>query len=131
LAIAKNRRVTIGGSKSETVGKTKTETIAMAKMLSIGVGYSINVGAAMNTIVGGFQTQQIGIYKRTDVLGGNYNISVASGSMIIEAAKEIRLKVGESELVMTAEGIVTLNGKKATFGLAEHMCVNSERIDLN
>jgi hypothetical protein len=81
--------------------------------------------------VGGPQMQQVGIYKRTDVLGGDYNISVASGAMVIEAAKEIRLKVGDSELVMLADGTITMNGKKATFGIEDHMCVNSERIDLN
>ncbi len=129
--VGQNENVSIGGSKTQSIAKTYTQTVALAKINNVGLGYSLNVGAAMNTLVGGFNLEQVGIYKRIDVLGGNFNVSVANGSMIIEAAKEIRLKVGDSELVMNAEGVVTLNGKKATFGLGDNIALNSERIDFN
>ena len=65
----------------------------------------------MNTIVGAFQAEQVGIYKRIDVLGGDFTTSVASGSYKLTAAEEIHLVVGAASLVMKKDGTITLNGK--------------------
>jgi type VI secretion system secreted protein VgrG len=139
IQIGANRSVTIGGNKTETIAQAKAETIALAKALSIGLGYQTSVGAAMNTTVGGLQTEQVGIYKRVDVLGGNFTTNVPSGSILsssgktieLTAADEIKLTVGKSVLTMKSDGTVTLNGKDINIGADATCTITGDKIQNN
>lgn len=139
LTVQANRTETINGAQTETIKKTCTQTVALAKMSNVGLGYSINVGAAMNTLVGGFKAEQVGLYRRIDVLGGNFTESVPSGSKTITTGKNIefkagdaiRLVVGKASLTMTSDGKVTIVGSEFLFDASGPVQINGKDIDLN
>jgi type VI secretion system secreted protein VgrG len=129
--VGMNETISIGANRSVTIGGAKTETVALAKALTIGLGYQTSVGAAMNTTVMGFQTEQVGAYKRVDVLGGDYTVHVASGSHSLTAAKFIEFKVGKASLTMDASGKVTIRGSEFLFDASGPVQINGKDIDLN
>jgi type VI secretion system secreted protein VgrG len=148
ITIGMNRTENVGMNQTETVAMVDTQTVGLAKITTVGLGYSLNVGAMMNTIVGGFKAEQVGGYKRTDVLGGDHDTSVASGDSTLDvgsgshsttAAKVIRLEAGDaielvcgaSILVMKKDGSISINGKEIDVVGSKHIGIDSKRIDLN
>ncbi len=121
VQIGENRVVTIGGNKAETVALAKAETIGLAKALTIGLGYQVTVGAAMNTTVALMQTEQVGQSKRVDV----------GKTITFNAGDRIELVCGKSSLVMTSEGVVTINGSSFDFSASGPVQVSGKDIDLN
>ncbi|RRH81469.1 type VI secretion system tip protein VgrG [Variovorax beijingensis] len=121
IDIGDNRVVTIGGNKAETVALAKAETIGLAKALTIGLGYQVSVGAAMNTSVALMQTEQVGQSKRVDV----------GQTLTLQAGDRIQLVCGKSSLVMTSDGMVTINGSSFDFSASGPVQVSGKDIDLN
>ncbi|WP_435496272.1 type VI secretion system Vgr family protein [Variovorax sp. RB3P1] len=119
--IGEHRSVTIGGAKVETVALAKAETIGLAKALTVGLGYQVTVGAAMNTTVALMQTEQVGQSKRVDV----------GKTLTLQAGDRIELLCGKSSLVMTSEGVVTINGSSFDFSASGAVQVSGKDIDLN
>ena len=119
--IGEHRSVTIGGAKVETVALAKAETIGLAKALTVGLGYQVTVGAAMNTTVALMQTEQVGQSKRVDV----------GKTLTLQAGDRIELPCGKSSLVMTSEGVVTINGSSFDFSASGPVQVSGKDIDLN
>ncbi|MFM9924876.1 type VI secretion system tip protein TssI/VgrG [Variovorax sp. H27-G14] len=121
IHIGEHRSVTIGGAKMETIALAKAETIGLAKALTIGLGYQVTVGAAMNTTVALMQTEQVGQSKRVDV----------GKTLTFNAGDRIELVCGKSSLVMTSEGVVTINGSSFDFSASGPVQVSGKDIDLN
>ncbi|MCS4294558.1 type VI secretion system secreted protein VgrG [Comamonas sp. BIGb0152] len=152
--------VGIGVLKTQSIGVAYMQNVGVAKMHNYGIVYSLNAGLMMNTVVGMSQTAKIGQTKDTKV-GKKYTLTVGgsgagaaggtppgmamnvvspsagggggedSTSTITMDGGSITLKVGKSALVMKADGTVNLNGQLIKVDGAEHVQVNSERIDLN
>ncbi|SEJ57528.1 MULTISPECIES: type VI secretion system Vgr family protein [unclassified Variovorax] len=121
IHIGEHRSVTVGGAKMETVALAKAETIGLAKALTIGLGYQVTVGAAMNTTVALMQTEQVGQSKRVNV----------GKTLTLQAGERIELVCGKSSLVMTSEGVVTINGSSFDFSASGPVQVTGKDIDLN
>jgi type VI secretion system secreted protein VgrG len=121
IHIGEHRSVTVGGAKTETVALAKAETIGLAKALTIGLGYQVSVGAAMNTTVALMQTEQVGLSKRVDV----------GKTLTLQAGERIELVCGKSSLVMTSQGVVTINGSSFDFSASGPVQVSGKDIDLN
>jgi hypothetical protein len=66
----------------------------------------------MNTTVGGFKTEQVGLYKRVDVLAGDYSTTVHAGNRLITASQNIALSAGDggAKITMSADSITLVVG---------------------
>ncbi|WP_420912347.1 bacteriophage T4 gp5 trimerisation domain-containing protein, partial [Pseudomonas endophytica] len=121
IQIGANRSVTIGGNKTETIALAKAETIGLAKALTIGAAYQRTVGAGMNTTVGLSQSEQVGVNK-AECVGNRY---------CIEVEDEFVIRVGQSILVMKADGTITLNGHTFDFSASGPVNISGAEVDLN
>ena len=133
--IGKNWSIKVGKFKTETIGIGYMQNTGVFKMVNIGVAYNLNVGAMMATTVGVNQTAKIGSEKSTTVGtkyeltvggggggggapagGGAMNIVAPSGgggggskSSITMDDSTITLQVGESKMVLNANGTVAID----------------------
>ena len=121
IQIGANRSVTIGGNKAETIALAKAETIGLAKALSIGAAYQRTVGGSMNTTVGLSQSEQVGVNK-DECVGNRYSIEVED---------EFVIRVGQSILVMKADGTIILNGHTFDFSASGPVNISGAEVDLN
>lgn len=119
--IGKNWSTKVGKNKTETIGMAYLQNVGLGRMDNVGMGYSLNVGLMMNTLVGASQSTQVGINQSTNV-GKN---------ITLKAGESITLEVGASVMVMKSDGTVTINGKNIDIVGADHVQVDSKRIDLN
>ncbi|MFJ7883056.1 type VI secretion system Vgr family protein, partial [Pseudomonas sp. NPDC096917] len=121
IQIGANRSVTIGGNKAETIALAKAETIGLAKALTIGAAYQRTVGGSMNTTVGLSQSEQVGVNK-DECVGNRYSIQVED---------EFVIRVGQSILVMKADGTIILNGHTFDFSASGPVNISGAEVDLN
>ncbi len=113
VQIGSNLSVTVGGNHTETVSQNKAETIAIAKALTVGAGLQTTVGGAKNVTVGLSSTEQVGLLKH------------------IIAGKRFELQVGESSLILNADGTIILKGKEIEINGAKQVTVNGKMVELN
>jgi type VI secretion system secreted protein VgrG len=119
--IGKNWSIKVGKAKTETIGMAYMQNVGLGRMENVGLGYSLNVGAAMSTVVG---------LMKTTTVGTDCTMTVGK-TCTLEVGETFTVKVGESVLVMKSDGTVTLNGKTIDLVAADHMGLESERIDIN
>ncbi|WCM96066.1 type VI secretion system tip protein VgrG [Acidovorax sp. GBBC 1281] len=156
--IGNNWSIKVGKFKTETIGIASMQNVGIGRMENVGVVYNLNVGAIMATIVGKTQTAKIGADKSTTV-GKKYELTVGGGfggvpggdgnakhiqapsdegsgsggstSSITMEPDSITFKVGQSMMVMKADGTITINGQDIDVVGSKHIGVESKRIDLN
>ncbi len=119
--IGRNWSIKVGKTKTETIGLASLQNVGLGKMVNVGAGYQLSVGAAMNTTVGLMQAEQVGQSKSTTV-GGSYSIT---------AAEELRITVGQSSLVMKADGSVLINGTRFDFSASGPVAISGKDVDIN
>ncbi|MFN3437118.1 MAG: type VI secretion system Vgr family protein [Acidovorax sp.] len=122
----------VGAIMATLVGKTQTTKVGTDKSTTVGKKYELTVGGG----AGG------GAAGGADGAGGPMHIVAPSGessggggggntSNITMEPDSITLQVGQSVMVMKADGTISLNGQEIDIVGSKHVGVGSERIDLN
>ena len=157
----KNESHKIGKSWSIKVGKFKTETIGMASMQNVGLGKMTNVGMAYMRTVGMMMTSKVGTNRTDTIgsnhtstvgkhvlttAGVSYTVTAggaksggdaeggdapATQSKLVMQSDSILLQVGQSKIVLEANGTISLDGLKIRIDGKELVDVTSDTIDLN
>ena len=157
----KNESHKIGKSWSINVGKFKTETIGMASMQNVGLGKMTNVGMAYMRTVGMMMTSKVGTNRTDTIgsnhtstvgkhvlttAGVSYTVTAggaksggdaeggdapATQSKLVMQSDSILLQVGQSKIVLEANGTISLDGLKIRIDGKELVDVTSDTIDLN
>jgi type VI secretion system secreted protein VgrG len=108
--------------KSQSIGLAYMQNVGLVKMASAGILYNLNVGLFMKTYVG--------LSKDTTV-GNKYSVTVGGKSSLTMTPDSITLQVGQSSMVLKADGSIFINGKTIDIVGSEHIGMESKRIDVN
>ena len=121
----------VGLAMNTVVGMSQSAQIGQNKSTTVGTQYSLNVGGGGGGAGGsGGGDPMIKSFTGAPVSGGGGG-GGGGGSSITMDAESITLKVGQSTLVMKADGTVTLDGKDVAIGGSGHIGLDAPRIDLN
>jgi type VI secretion system secreted protein VgrG len=113
VRIGDNLSVTVGGNHVETVSQNKAETVAIAKALTVGAGYQVSVGGAKNETVGLSSSEQVGVLKH------------------ILAGKRFELQVGQSSIILNADGTILISGSQISINGTKQVTVNGKMVEIN
>jgi len=121
LAINRHQSIDVGGTKDEKVLLSSTEEVGGARFLTVGAAYGVMVGATKQEAVALTDYQQVGTDKHTRV-GATYKVEVKD---------QYELIVGDSRLVMTSDGTITLTGKQINILAEGPMHLSGKDIEAN
>ena len=109
---ANRGRVTPAGAKNQVEGiGPRADQIGRPGDGPKGQGQlTVSVERSKSQSIGESHSESVGDRKTTNV-GSDYDL-FAKRNIHIEAAEEIRLTCGRSQVTMTADGVVRVNGKK-------------------
>ncbi|MFI8616867.1 type VI secretion system Vgr family protein [Acidovorax sp. NPDC077693] len=121
----------VGAMMATLVGKTQTTKVGSDKSTTVGTKYTLTVGGG-SAGAGGGAAGAAGVKNIVAPSGGEGDgAGGGNKSNITMEADSITLQVGQSVMVMKADGTITINGQEIDIVGSKHVGVESKRIDLN
>ena len=103
------------------VAKNKAETVMMSSTEIVGAGKAITVGGGFQTVVGGIHNVSVGIGSYEEV--GQNKVTVVG--------KQYEIVCGDSKIVLTEDGTVSISGKKILIDGVEQLRATAADVKIN